>query len=1340
MKTLVLSVGIFLLAFSKLPAATVYVSPVSSNPTFPYATWATAATGIQEGLDAAPQGGVVLVTNGAYAGGLVISKPLTLLSINGPVFTVIDGGGSNQCVSMTDGAGMSGFTLTHGVAASGGGVRCSSTNAYLTNCVIVSNVATNGNGGGAYNGTLYNCLLSSNSVVSEPGVGGGAYESGLYNCTVVGNTASFAGGVSSFSAIYNCIDCYNSAPVYPNFSDGMRLNYCCAAPMPTNGVGNITNAPAFVDLRGGDFRLQDFSPCINAGNNAFAFGATDLDGNPRLSAGTVDMGAYEYQFSGPPSIFLQPYSQSVYGGSDVDFDVGSVGAVPLSWQWQSNGVPIPFATSSSLTLASVKTNQSAGYSVVITNSLGSITSQVAVLTVRDTAPTFIYQLPSRTVTVGSNVTFTGEALGSLPLSWQWSFNGNPIRDATNSELTLPAVTTGQGGSYFVVVTNSLGSITSQVAVLTVLAAPSITLQPLSQVVVAGGSVTFTASAIGDLPLSWQWEFNGTAIPQATASSLTLASVTTNQAGGYSVVITNAIGSVTSQVAVLTVLSGLSPGTKYVWQNSPTPTAPYTNWATAAHTIQDAVDVGFPGDAILVTNGVYATGSRAGVDGTPARLLVTTVLALRSINGPEFTIVDGGGTNQCVAMTNGVSLSGFTLTNGSASWGGGAMAYFPGTGLLTNCVLTGNQAYSIGGGAQFCTLYDCTLTGNGGSLSNGAAAAVCTLYDCYLTGNSGWGGGAAWACNLYGCALTDNSGDGADSSTLYNCTVAGNQGFGVFESTVYNCIVYYNRSPYGSQNYFFSTFNYCCTTPMPTNGVGNITNEPALVTDWRLSSTSPCLGAGSAAYAQGVDLDGEPWRKPPAIGCDEYYTGSLTGALSVASTASWMTVPTGFTVVFDGAITGRASDSRWEFGDGTVESNRLHTAHYWLTAGNYNVVLRAYNSDYPAGVTAALTVRVVAQVPVYYVDANSPNTVAPYTNWSTAAGNIQDAIAAVSVPQSLVLVTNGTYPGGVTVTNPIKLISVNGPVFTVVDGGGTNLCLSLNTNVSVSGFTVTNGSAGVSCVSSNAYLTNCVLVGNSSGGGTQGGTLYNCVLSNNSGSGASSATLYNCTLSSNAPSLNGSGAFNCTLYNCDLTANGGGAAAWSCLLYNCALTGNSQDGADYSTLYNCTLTANGNLAASGSKLYNCIAYYNPVSGGPNYDNSCTLNYCCTVPMPANGVGNITNEPALAGSWRLSADSPCRGAGSATYASGVDLDGEPWLNPPSIGCDEFYSGSVTGVLSATITASWTNVSTDFTVSFDGQIFGNAGANRWEFGDGTIESNRLHTTHAWLSPGDYTVVLRA
>jgi len=108
-------------------------------------------------------------------------------------------------------------------------------------------------------------------------------------------------------------------------------------------------------------------------------------------------------------------------------------------------------------------------------------------------PLILTQPDSQCVLVGSNVTFTVTAGGLTPLKYQWWFNGASLSGKTNSTLNLTSVTTNNAGNYFVIVTNSLGSITSSVASLTVLTAPCITRQPESQCVLVGSNVTFTVT-------------------------------------------------------------------------------------------------------------------------------------------------------------------------------------------------------------------------------------------------------------------------------------------------------------------------------------------------------------------------------------------------------------------------------------------------------------------------------------------------------------------------------------------------------------------------------------------------------------------------------------------------------------------------------------------------------------------------------------------------------------------------------------------------------------------------------------------------------------------------------
>jgi hypothetical protein len=91
---------------------------------------------------------------------------------------------------------------------------------------------------------------------------------------------------------------YNTAPAGSNYLVGAsNLSFCCTAPLPAQGAGNFTNSPLFINISN-DFHLQANSPCINAGNNSYSVNLADLEGNPRIVANTVDVGAYEFQTPG----------------------------------------------------------------------------------------------------------------------------------------------------------------------------------------------------------------------------------------------------------------------------------------------------------------------------------------------------------------------------------------------------------------------------------------------------------------------------------------------------------------------------------------------------------------------------------------------------------------------------------------------------------------------------------------------------------------------------------------------------------------------------------------------------------------------------------------------------------------------------------------------------------------------------------------------------------------------------------------------------------------------------------------------------------------------------------
>lgn len=388
---------------------------------------------------------------------------------------------------------------------------------------------------------------------------------------------------------------------------------------------------------------------------------------------------------------------------------------------------------------------------------------------------------------------------------------------------------------------------------------------------------------------------------------------------------------------------------YVDVNSPGPVPPYNSLATAASDIQTAVDAANNGDLILVNNGYYATGATAtkqsltGLGTTyfdTNRVAITKVVTVQSINGPNVAYIDGGGQFRCAFVTNGAVLSGFTLQNGLVGWtqttvllghsitktnlsnGAGIACVGLGlnAGLVTNCILSGNFAYGYGGGAAGVSLVNCMLQYN--SAISGGGAFACSLTNCIVNGNnamttgkipnglqpppttlSAVGGGLyrGWACN---CLIENNSafdGGGAfGASSLVNCTIVNNSSTyaggvdnvvleaGYTFNAFYNCIIYDNSASGTNSNFGTGSlaFNSCCLTPLPANGTGNFTNDPAFEDYWggdfHLQATSVCINSGNnSAVIVTNDLDGNPRIIAATVdtGCYEFTNpASLLGYL------------------------------------------------------------------------------------------------------------------------------------------------------------------------------------------------------------------------------------------------------------------------------------------------------------------------------------------------------------------------------------------------------------------------------------------------------------------------------
>ena len=595
-------------------------------------------------------------------------------------------------------------------------------------------------------------------------------------------------------------------------------------------------------------------------------------------------------------------------------------------------------------------------------------------------------------------------------------------------------------------------------------------------------------------------------------------------------------------------------------------------------------------------------------------------------------------------------------------GGGGVCY----GCVYNSVIKQNTCYYQGGGAYYVNVYDSLISENSVINHNGSGGGTAYgfIYRCNIVSNSGDYGGGASKSYLYNCLVAYNkgvSGGGAytssDSYRINNCTIVNNvatneNGFGcaggVYGYTIQNSIIYNNVSR-DYNNIFSSVSKYNCTYPMPS-GVGNITNNPEFADcfsgNFGLSSDSLCINAGSNGLVNSsIDILGNPRiiNGTVDMGAYEYLAASIgitnQNVIFPGSTTS---------TIIGGTNNPYCAGGFWwtNISMGTCSTvNRSADSNSWsalidnLIEGNNEVYVYVTNVE---GIVASDSITIKRTAvdpgvsPVHYVSPFG-GSVWPYTNWVSAATNIQTAINTAT-PGDMILVTNGIYDSGkyvrvgnvsscrILITNNVVVKSVNGAEGTFIVGEGYQGGYEYNTRCvrmtkgTLFGFTLSNG--WTRHADGNAW-------NDLSGGGVNANESFSAVISN-------------CIIRSCNATQNGAGCYKGNYYNCLIIENrartyGGGGSGGA--YYNCTIAGN-ESVISYDGVSGWPSTAN---------LYNCIVYSNGIE---NYSATVNLENCCTFPMPLTGTGNITNDPqfiSLTGkNYRLQLSSKCIDEGNNAYA--------------------------------------------------------------------------------------------
>jgi PKD repeat protein len=1015
----------------------------------PFISWSDAATNIQDAVDAASPGELVLVADGVYCGGyrrapagdsgarVSVAKPVTVQSVNGPGATMILGGGYPNDMPvrgafLSNGAALCGFTISNGVTSTsdnlsfdqhGGGVYMG-WNALLSNCVLVACRAMNAGGGAYCQGTslVVACTMAGNTAMSGGGVwcgpgtlrdcriennkgggvratvtliercvvrgntssglrldnmavvrhcvivsntsdfGGGVYVNngatvencaimdneasnsggGFYSwigsilrgCTVIGNRArNYGGGVRFVFAsgyIENSILYHNIAPFDANHSlASITVRYTCTTPA-LSGIGNLTNDPGVVALL--NPHLGATSPCINAGTNTVVVTA-DIDGEPRVLDGRVDIGCDEYLAAG------------ITGALRV--------AIAADYTNIAAGYALPLAA---------HIDGKAHTAVWDFGDGGRLTNVAAARHAWAVPGTYAVRLTAwnnermaaataMIVVAAAATNYVALGAGHVPPYHSWAMAATSVQAAVAAALPGNTVLIG-GGTH---VLPSAVAITKQVTLVGALGAAGVILQGtgadrcltvacLDPVTLDGLTISNGVAgnagdgggieAYGDLRCL-NCVFGGNRADGfggglrcemgGTISNCHFVGNTAERGGGlYAEARQTVLGSVfahnTAGLGGGAVLDAyVSASNCHVYGNSGSG-LDCTSATVVDSVISNNHGAGYGGgvDMFLGTvEGCLIRGNSAGAGGGMA------------VNNGTVTrcVVDGNsassqGAGVLCESSAAIAASSITGNVGAAKGGG---AYFAGgdSGVINGSLLGHNQAQE-GGGVYFYSgglVMFGTVASNRADIGGGAVfRSGGTMSNTLVVGNQARQGGGAYTATSYGNIFTSklhdnmageqggglyatvggifvrsseligntasNAGGGAYWLNAYswmwldNCSVAGNRaamGGGVYAAgagTLMNTIVYHNDGGDFTNTGTSATVRYSCL-PVLISGDGNIINAPQFknlaARDMRLQDASSCMDTGTNMpwMPTALDLGGRPRRIGPQADMGAY---------------------------------------------------------------------------------------------------------------------------------------------------------------------------------------------------------------------------------------------------------------------------------------------------------------------------------------------------------------------------------------------------------------------------------------------------------------------------------------